>query len=750
MEANATSGGGSEGSEGSSGSSSESSSNYLQDFVPDPTGEEYGDYIFYHDAGSQLFAVDRHTVEPAAATGDRKRAIEWVGHALRCKDEKENKLYPGRRGGAFGDVQWRRRGYDTIHSRLQIINWRKRQSAALEPRDLSSRLDLVRKTVPVSLWLNWRRSLPQRGGTYEVVAPSPHATSGLRVAAAEQTDAGADLLARPAAEITSTTNDYYSHHRHNNTNANGPDHGAVYNLTYTPDGTSIMAACEKSTVLAIDPRTGAPWTSFCTTQTPHQGSTVGVNGVRFANEHLFVTGDDNGLVCVWDIRAMPTGGGGGVRGSRASNMSSTSATSHGRSYCQPVNVLRGHTGPVKNFEPVIAPASGEPRLVTCAFDNTIRVWKDYTKLGHDFDIRLAATTTSSATVAAAASCCDVIEAEDVVRIAASPDGSALAVGMNEHITVIANFDPDKLAEDLAPTGGLQPCFDSTASASASAATATATASTAAAAAATDTGNGGHVASPTSVKTRATDRDTTDDGQDLGGATASDTTRCRGRNTCVRLPHLPPWIDDASFLGCPKWAGLSGRLVYRVVRASGNDLLGVSEVPMVTAPRWYARHTSSFVPTTISNVPPPLWSPSPSPSPPRLLAACEEERNLHLYFKEVSCSRDGSFFASPDGPGVRIFRTPERTYEDMVVTGRSWSGEASDMPPPPPPMTEAPLEAYLLAKVGIVRGDSLESHWSISSHSRRLCSVLCCSYSPCGLQLAAGTLDGSVALLQPRP
>ncbi|KAJ4446315.1 hypothetical protein ANN_13010 [Periplaneta americana] len=113
-------------------------------------------------------------------------------------------------------------------------------------------------------------------------------------------------------------------------------HGGVFNLEFSPDGSLLVAACEKKSILMFDP--------LCrrlihAVDNAHRDC---VNCVRFLDSRVFATCSDDSTVALWDAR----------------NLKSQ------------IRTLHGHSNWVKNIE--FSPRDG--LLVTSGFDGSIYTW----------------------------------------------------------------------------------------------------------------------------------------------------------------------------------------------------------------------------------------------------------------------------------------------------------------------------------------------------------------------------------------
>ncbi|XP_033209855.1 DDB1- and CUL4-associated factor 10 isoform X2 [Belonocnema kinseyi] len=113
-------------------------------------------------------------------------------------------------------------------------------------------------------------------------------------------------------------------------------HGGVFNLEYSPDGSLLLAACEKKSVLMFDPLTRRLIRAI---DNAHGDC---VNCVRFLDQRIFATCSDDSTVALWDSRNLK----------------------------QRIRTLQGHSNWVKNIE--YCPNDG--LLLTSGFDGSIYTW----------------------------------------------------------------------------------------------------------------------------------------------------------------------------------------------------------------------------------------------------------------------------------------------------------------------------------------------------------------------------------------
>ncbi|XP_039275524.1 DDB1- and CUL4-associated factor 10 homolog [Nilaparvata lugens] len=112
--------------------------------------------------------------------------------------------------------------------------------------------------------------------------------------------------------------------------------GGIFNLEFSPDGSMLVAACEKKSILMFDPLSRNLIRAI---DNAHNDC---VNCVRFLDSRVFATCSDDNTVALWDAR----------------NLKSR------------IRTLHGHSNWVKNIE--FSPNDG--LLVTSGFDGSIFTW----------------------------------------------------------------------------------------------------------------------------------------------------------------------------------------------------------------------------------------------------------------------------------------------------------------------------------------------------------------------------------------
>ncbi|KAF7997091.1 hypothetical protein HCN44_005368 [Aphidius gifuensis] len=122
-------------------------------------------------------------------------------------------------------------------------------------------------------------------------------------------------------------------------------HGGVFNLEYSPDGSILVAACEKRSILMFDPLSRRLIHAI---DDAHGDC---VNCVRFLDQRMFATCSDDRTVALWDARNLK----------------------------QKIRILEGHSNWVKNIE--YSPS--DALLLTSGFDGAIYTWDINTHTEND-------------------------------------------------------------------------------------------------------------------------------------------------------------------------------------------------------------------------------------------------------------------------------------------------------------------------------------------------------------------------------
>ncbi|XP_078051832.1 DDB1- and CUL4-associated factor 10 homolog isoform X2 [Augochlora pura] len=171
-------------------------------------------------------------------------------------------------------------------------------------------------------------------------------------------------------------------------------HGGVFNLEYSPDGSLLLAACERKTILMFDPLRRRLIHAI---ENAHDDC---VNCVRFLDQRMFATCSDDSTVALWDARNLK----------------------------QRIRTLYGHTNWVKNIE--YSPK--DSLLLTSGFDGSIYTW----------DIN---TFTENSILYTR-----VFHTNGLMRTRLSPDASKMLISTTSgYLILIHNLKLRTLSQDLA-------------------------------------------------------------------------------------------------------------------------------------------------------------------------------------------------------------------------------------------------------------------------------------------------------------
>ncbi|CAB0012685.1 unnamed protein product [Nesidiocoris tenuis] len=170
--------------------------------------------------------------------------------------------------------------------------------------------------------------------------------------------------------------------------------GGIFNLEFSPDGSLLVAACEKRSILMFDPLSRKLLHSV---DNAHYDC---VNCVRFLDSRVFATCSDDSTVALWDARNLKTR----------------------------IRTLYGHSNWVKNIEF----SQNDGLLVTSGFDGSIYTWdiNSYTENGFLYN--------------------RVFHTNGLMRTRLNPDASKMIIcTTGGYLILIHNLDLRTLAQDLA-------------------------------------------------------------------------------------------------------------------------------------------------------------------------------------------------------------------------------------------------------------------------------------------------------------
>ncbi|XP_046341010.2 DDB1- and CUL4-associated factor 10-like [Haliotis rufescens] len=178
-----------------------------------------------------------------------------------------------------------------------------------------------------------------------------------------------------------------------NRNTDHCHHGGIFNFDFSADGSVLVAACERQSILMFDPFNGK---LVGHKDNAHQDC---VNCVRFLDTRTFATCSDDSTVALWDVRNLQ----------------------------QRIRTLEGHSNWVKNIDY----ASSLGLLVTSGFDGSVYTW----------DINNYSTETTTRK--------KVFYSNSLMRSKLTPDNSKLIITTaGGFLVIIHDLDLAKLSDDL--------------------------------------------------------------------------------------------------------------------------------------------------------------------------------------------------------------------------------------------------------------------------------------------------------------
>ncbi|XP_015517052.1 DDB1- and CUL4-associated factor 10 homolog [Neodiprion pinetum] len=177
-------------------------------------------------------------------------------------------------------------------------------------------------------------------------------------------------------------------------NVSSAMHGGVFNLEYSPDGSLLLAACEKRSILMFDPLCRRLIHAI---DNAHNDC---VNCVRFLDQRMFATCSDDSTVALWDARNLK----------------------------QRIRTLQGHSNWVKNIE--FSPSDG--LLLTSGFDGSIYTWDINSFTENSFLYNR------------------VFHTNGLMRTRLSPDATKMLICTTSgYLIIIHNLQLSTLSQDLA-------------------------------------------------------------------------------------------------------------------------------------------------------------------------------------------------------------------------------------------------------------------------------------------------------------
>ncbi|XP_014769417.1 DDB1- and CUL4-associated factor 10 homolog [Octopus bimaculoides] len=177
-------------------------------------------------------------------------------------------------------------------------------------------------------------------------------------------------------------------------------HGGIFNFDFSPEGSILVAACERQSILLFDP--------FNAKLIGHKSRahTDCVNCVRFLDSRVFATCSDDTTVSLWDVRYLR----------------------------HEIRTLRGHSNWVKNIEY----DADHCLLLTSGFDGSIYTWDINSYSVNEPNFKR------------------VFHTSGLMRSKLTPDSSKIVISTTEgYLIVIHNLDLSYLEQDLR---GFKPKF----------------------------------------------------------------------------------------------------------------------------------------------------------------------------------------------------------------------------------------------------------------------------------------------------
>ena len=175
------------------------------------------------------------------------------------------------------------------------------------------------------------------------------------------------------------------------------NHGAIFNMQFSPNGKMLVVACEERAILMYDPNTRK-----CLHRLPSAHSDC-VNCICFCDERIFASGSDDCTIALWDARMLK----------------------------EQVMNLSGHTGWVKSLVYVV----NSGLLLSSAYDGTVRTW----------DINRSSNLQDNTGV--------IFEANDVSRMQLTPDEDKIIISCLNYchgdiVVIFHNLDLSNFADDV--------------------------------------------------------------------------------------------------------------------------------------------------------------------------------------------------------------------------------------------------------------------------------------------------------------
>lgn len=196
------------------------------------------------------------------------------------------------------------------------------------------------------------------------------------------------------------------------------DPGGIYNLSFSPKGSALVAATKNRCILVFDPL------SHRLIHQVNEAHADSLNNIRFVDDHLFATCSDDTTISLWDLRMMDK---------RLRN-------------------LRSHTYWVKNIEY----DSRRRLLVSSGYDGVVNAWNIFRDTSDDSFARHAQSSASSHRERQEFNRPDdscphrrIFSLSCIMRMRLSHDARKMLICTSEgFILVVHDLDMDTLSSDL--------------------------------------------------------------------------------------------------------------------------------------------------------------------------------------------------------------------------------------------------------------------------------------------------------------
>ncbi|RWS02341.1 DDB1- and CUL4-associated factor 10-like isoform X2, partial [Dinothrombium tinctorium] len=188
-------------------------------------------------------------------------------------------------------------------------------------------------------------------------------------------------------------------------NKHGPFHGGIFNLTFSPDGSLLLAATENKSILVFDPLNHRLIRQI---DSAHEDA---VNYVKFLDSRLFASCSDDSTIALWDIRNCRN----------------------------KLRLLRGHSYWVKNIEY----DNRKGLLLSSGYDGCVNIW-EINKYNNTMN-----NSINSHHYTSDCPCTKSLYLSCIMRMRLTNDSSKMIICTSEgYIMVIHDLDLENLSVDL--------------------------------------------------------------------------------------------------------------------------------------------------------------------------------------------------------------------------------------------------------------------------------------------------------------